>query len=196
MKLKDISRNYRVCSIHFSLGLGYCKADPIPSVYNCKNLDRCQEHPSKRKAPRDRETQSTPSKRMKKSVPEEITKPSTETSKVSEEVSENCGGGGDESFISTVILAEHNYCSSNCSVGSQTFLTSEDLDKLTERTKQSEETLENKEKLRRELFMMQVLTDDKSVRFYTGLPSRSLLVDLFALLEPVAQSMRYWNWTK
>lgn len=38
--------------------------------------------------------------------------------------------------------------------------------------------------------MMQVLKDDKSVRFYTGLPSRNLLVDL---LEPVAQSMRYWH---
>ena len=194
LKLKDISRNHRVCSMHFGLGLGPCKADPIPSVYNCANLARSQEHSSKtkRKAPRDRESQSTPSKCMKKSLTEEFMKPSTEISKVSEEVSKNCAGH-DQAFISAVIQAEHNYCSSNCSVGSQTLLTSEDLDKLTERIRQSEDTLQNKDKMRRELFMLQVLKDDKSVRFYTGLPSRSLLINLFALLEPVAQSMRYWH---
>ena len=41
--------------------------------------------------------------------------------------------------------------------------------------------------------MVQVLKDDKSVRFYTELPSRSLQLDLFAFLEPVARSMRYWH---
>ena len=116
LKLKDISTNHRVCSIHFGLGLGHCKADPMPSFYNFANLDRSQQLSFKRKAPRDRESQSTPFKCMKKSLTEEFIKPSTERSKVAEEeVSKNCGGH-DQAFISAVIQAKHNYCSSNCSV--------------------------------------------------------------------------------
>ena len=52
---------------------------------------------------------------------------------------------------------------------------------------------EQRNKLKRELFMEDVQRDDNSVKFYTGLPSLSCLLMLFNFLKPIANCMKYWD---
>ena len=51
---------------------------------------------------------------------------------------------------------------------------------------------EQRNELKRELFMEDVQRDDNSVKFYTGLPSLSCLLMLFNFLKPIANGMKYW----
>ena len=52
---------------------------------------------------------------------------------------------------------------------------------------------EQRNELRRELFMKDVQRDDNSVTFYTGLPSLSCLLMLLNFLKPMANGMKYWD---
>ncbi|KAK2550373.1 hypothetical protein P5673_028886 [Acropora cervicornis] len=52
---------------------------------------------------------------------------------------------------------------------------------------------EQRNELKRELFMEDVQRDDNSVKFYTGLPSLSCLLMLFNFLKPIANGMKYWD---
>lgn len=51
---------------------------------------------------------------------------------------------------------------------------------------------EEKQELKREIFMDDVLKSNKSVHFYTGLPSHACLM-LFSFLEPLAHAVKYWD---
>ncbi|KAL9977483.1 hypothetical protein ACROYT_G014891 [Oculina patagonica] len=53
--------------------------------------------------------------------------------------------------------------------------------------------LEDKQELKREIFMDDVLKSNKSVHFYTGLPSHACLMMLFSFLKPLAHAMKYWD---
>ena len=51
---------------------------------------------------------------------------------------------------------------------------------------------EEKQELKREIFMDDVLKSNKSVHFHTGLPSHACLM-LFSFLKPLAHAMKYWD---
>ena len=52
---------------------------------------------------------------------------------------------------------------------------------------------EQRNELKREIFMEEVQRDDNSVRFCAGLPSLSCLRMLFNFLKPIANGMKYWD---
>lgn len=56
--------------------------------------------------------------------------------------------------------------------------------------------LTNSKQLKRELFVDDVLKDDESVKFYTGIPSLACLTMIFNLLKPFAEKLKYWDKNK
>ena len=103
-----------------------------------------------------------------------------------------------------VIISEHNYCLINeTDKTTQTELTDETIQELiTENNALKDETerlrarLANKKQLKRELFVGDVLKNDESVKFYTGIPGLSCLMMLFTLLKPIAEKLKYWDKNK
>ena len=71
----------------------------------------------------------------------------------------------------------------------QTDLTCEDIKYMEE----AKTKLEEKQELKREIFMDDVLKSNKSVHFYTGLSSHACLIMLFSFLKPLAHAMKYWD---
>lgn len=71
----------------------------------------------------------------------------------------------------------------------QTDLTCEDIGCM----EAAKAKLENKPELKREMFIDDVLKSNKSVCFYTGLPSYACLMMLFSFLKPLANTMKYWD---
>lgn len=47
--------------------------------------------------------------------------------------------------------------------------------------------------MKRELFMNNVLNNDESVKFYTGLPTLTCLMAIFNILKPLAKKLKYWD---
>ena len=94
--------------------------------------------------------------------------------------------------LASAVKHDHNYSSANCSVGTQTLLSSKDLDEQGQEIKRLKAKLEGKENFRRELFISQATIDDSAVRFYTGMPSLALLMAIFSILKPAAEKMKYW----
>lgn len=94
--------------------------------------------------------------------------------------------------LDSAVNHDHNYSSVNCSVGTQTFLSSADLDDQNQEIERLKAKLEDKANLRRELFINQATMDDSAVRFYTGIPSLALLMTIFSILKPAAEKMKYW----
>ena len=62
-----------------------------------------------------------------------------------------------------------------------------DLDKQDQEIKHLIANLEDKENLRRELFIHQATMDDSAVRFYTGIPSLTYLMASYSILKPAAE---------
>ena len=50
--------------------------------------------------------------------------------------------------------------------------------------------------MKRELFMDNVLNNDESVKFYTGLPTLTGLMAIFNILKPLAEKLKYWDSNK
>lgn len=206
--VSQITSNHMVCSVHFQGGLGYCKADPVPTIYNDAAMAlRFNKNMTKRKAPRSR----SPSVEVKRKCCEAVSKVSRVTSTTTSSNSERdefphleplAVENGDEHSASSAdfnvhdlasaVKRDHNYSSANCSVGTQTLLSSKDLDEQNQEIKRLNAKLEDKEHLRRELFVSQATMDDSAVRFYTGIPSLALLMAIFSILKPAAEKMKYW----
>ena len=72
--------------------------------------------------------------------------------------------------LASAVKHDHNYSSVNCSVGTQTLLSSEDLEEQKQEIKRLKAKLEDKENLRRELFISQAAMDDSAVRFTLEYP--------------------------
>ena len=53
--------------------------------------------------------------------------------------------------------------------------------------------LDDKSKLKRELFLETVLASDKSVHRYTGMPSLSILNGIFSILCERDKVIKYWS---
>ncbi|CAH3124479.1 unnamed protein product [Pocillopora meandrina] len=100
---------------------------------------------------------------------------------------------------------DHNYCQRllNNDKGTQTDFSFEDLQALNSEINTLKEEnanlkakLTNSKQLKRELFVDDVLKDDESVKFYTGIPSLACLTMIFNLLKPFAEKLKYWDKNK
>lgn len=213
--VKHITSNHMVCSVHFQGGLGYCKADPFPTIYNDPVMaSRFNSTTKKREAPISRSS----SVQVKRKL---CFEKNTETTNASKEVSPGTGfvdaddkiipqheglsvaSVGEESAMEELQLPafhhyesagnfDHTYASSKCEFGTQTLLSSEDIEKQQEEIARLKAKLEDTTTLRRELFIDQATKDDSAVRFYTGIPTLALLLSIFNILKPAAEKMKYW----
>jgi len=87
----------------------------------------------------------------------------------------------------SAVKHDHDYLSSNCSMRTPMLLSLIDLDKQDQEIKHLIANLEDKENLRRELFIHQATMDDSAVRFYTGIPSLTYLMASYSILKPAAE---------
>ena len=204
--VNQITSNHMICSVHFQGGLGYCKADLVPAIYNDPAMAlRFNMNTTNRKAPRSRSPSVEVKRKCFKAASKVSRLTSTTTNSERDEFPhleplavENGDEHGTRSAdfivhdLASAVKHDHNYSSVNCSVGTQTLLSSEDLDEQNQEIKCLKAKLEDKENLRRELFISQATMDDSAVRFYTGIPSLALLMAIFSILKPAAEKMKYW----
>ena len=114
--------------------------------------------------------------------------------------------GKDTSVTSNeAVLLDHNYCQRlpNNHKGTQTDFPFEDfevltneIDTLKEENARLKAKLTNNKQLKRELFVDDVLKNDESVKFYTGIPNLACLMMIFNLLRPFAEKLKYWDKNK
>ena len=112
------------------------------------------------------------------------------------QVEYNGGQNNDASnvTISEVVLLDHNYCHQTNNRATQTDLAfgdisclAEEISVLKEEKAKLEAKLADKKRMKRELFMEDVLKNDESVKFYTGIPSLACLMMIFNLLKSNCQ---------
>ena len=135
-----------LCSVHFQGVLGYFKADPVPTIYDDPAMAlRFNTNTTKRETPRPR----SPSVEVKRKCYEAVSKVSRVTSTTTNSehdefphleplAVQNGEEHSAEDFVHDLALAvkhDHKYSSVNCSVGTQTFLSSEDLDEQNQEIK-------------------------------------------------------------
>ncbi|PFX23183.1 hypothetical protein AWC38_SpisGene12253 [Stylophora pistillata] len=82
------------------------------------------------------------------------------------------------------------------SVGCQTDISTSDFEKLEDEVKNLKKRLADKNTLKRDLFMDDVLKNDDSVKFYTGIPSLGCFNLISDLLKPQAEKLKYWDKNK
>ena len=115
---------------------------------------------------------------------------------------------GKDTWVATsneAVLLDHNYCQRllNNDKGTQTDFPFEglqvlnsEINTLKEENANLKAKLTNSKQLKRELFVDDVLKDDESVKFYTGIPSLACLTMIFNLLKPFAEKLKYWDKNK
>lgn len=86
------------------------------------------------------------------------------------------------------------------SVATQTDLTVEEIDYLIWQVEECRrknnilsEKLENKKDLKRELNTKDMLRDDETVKFYTGLPNLACFNFTSGLIQPYTKNIKYWD---
>lgn len=82
------------------------------------------------------------------------------------------------------------------SVSCQTDLTIRDIEQLEEQIKSLKDTLSDKAKLKREFFLEDVMENNDSVKFFTGIPTLGCLNMLVNLITPQAEKLKYWDKNK
>ncbi|XP_046557764.1 uncharacterized protein LOC124266955 [Haliotis rubra] len=98
-----------------------------------------------------------------------------------------------------IVSDDHHYVmkeaekSRMCETGTQTDLTMSDIHNMNEDLKSKTEKLDDKETLFRDLFLETIVKDDEHVRFYTGLPSCTVLLGIFNILVSKCSLLNYWN---
>ena len=87
-----------------------------------------------------------------------------------------------------------------CSTACQTDLTADEIDYLVSeleecrrKNKILSEKLENKKGLKRELNTEDMIRDDDSVKFYTGLPNLACFNLTLGLIQPYTKNIKYWD---
>ena len=87
-----------------------------------------------------------------------------------------------------------------CSTASQTELTSDEIEYLVSELEDCRrkyrilfEKLENKKELKRELNTGDMLRNDESVKFYTGLPNLACFNFTLGLIQPYTKNIKYWD---
>ena len=82
------------------------------------------------------------------------------------------------------------------SVSCQTDITMCCIEELEEQLKTLKATLADKSRLKREFFLEDVMKNDDSVKFYTGIPTLGCLNMLVNLITPEADKLKYWDKSK
>ena len=82
------------------------------------------------------------------------------------------------------------------SVSCQTDMSMLDIERTQREMKTLQKKLSEKARLKRDLFMEDVLKDDDSVKFYTGIPTLNCFNMLVGLIKPEAQKLKYWDKNK
>ena len=89
---------------------------------------------------------------------------------------------------------------SNCSMASQTDFTADKIDYLVSeleecrrKNKILSEKLENPKDLKRELNTEDMIRDDESVKFYTGLPNLACFSLTLGPIQPYTKNIKYWD---
>ena len=82
------------------------------------------------------------------------------------------------------------------SVSCQTGITMCRIEELEEQLKTLKATLADKSRLKREFFLEDVMKNDDSVKFYTGIPTLGCLNMLVDLITPEADKLKYWDKSK
>ena len=70
------------------------------------------------------------------------------------------------------------------------------VSKLRTEDKTLRNRLNDKSALRCEIFMDDLLKNDETVKFYTGIPTLACLTAIFNLLKPFAEKLKYWGTNK
>lgn len=112
------------------------------------------------------------------------------------------------------IYHDHSYCfvaendeidpASKCNfqdgkprpVSCQTDFTIPDIEQLEEWIKSLKATLSDKAKLKRDFFLEDVMKNDDSLKFYTGIPILGCFNMLVNLITPSAEKLKYWDKNK
>ena len=187
----NVTRHTRICSKHFEGGLGPTKANPVPTLFDFpEHLKR--KTPLSRTDPEKRRNSVTPkARKSKKIIPKELYGNSSKNARdASSPSAEN------DVFVHVVEEAANSHAD-DCQqihreIGVQTDITAEDICSM----EKAKEKLEKKAELKRDLFIEDVCKNDRSVKFYTGLPSLACLNMLFAFIRPFAEKMKYWDGKK
>ena len=82
------------------------------------------------------------------------------------------------------------------SVSCQTEMSMLDIERLQRELESVQNKLSEKVRLKRDLFMEDVLKDDDSVKFYTGIPTLGCFNMLVGLITPEAKKLKYWDKNK
>ena len=70
------------------------------------------------------------------------------------------------------------------------------IEEFEEQLKNLKPTLSHRSRLKRELFLKEVLEYDYFVKFLTGIPTLGCLNMLVNLITPEADELKYWDKTK
>ena len=81
-------------------------------------------------------------------------------------------------------------------MGYQSDITTSDFEKLENELKNLKNRLADKKTLKRDLFIDDVIKNDDSVKFYTGIPSLGSFNLISDLLKPQAEKLKYWDKNK
>ena len=81
-------------------------------------------------------------------------------------------------------------------MGCQTDISTSDFEKLEDEVRNLKKRLADKNTLKRDLFMDDVVKNDDSLKFYTGIPSRGCFNLMSDLLKPQAEKLKYWDKSK
>ena len=68
-----------------------------------------------------------------------------------------------------------------------------ELEECRKKAKILEEKIENKKRLKRELIIEDMLRDDESVKFYTGLPNLACFNFIWNLIQSYTEKIKYWD---
>lgn len=190
----ETQENPRICAAHFKIsdfkqslnGRIDVRKGTSPSIFK---VAECKENNS----PRDQRTE----KRKRPEHMEDCTYQPLKEARITQLKS---------AVAAEAVKHDHDYCShkdfhdkstqTNFDLPQELQGIKEDLQRLKEENDKLKAKLDDKETLKRELFMGDVLKNDESVKFYTGFPSLTCLMTLFSLIKPFCSNLKYWDSNK
>ena len=184
----NVTRHTRICSVHFEGGLGPTKANPVPTIFDFPQHLQ-PKSPKCRSDPEERRKNATPPSMGQAKKTKNFKYASTqENPNEPESFDRRYNRGDDHSVAEGVTTYGPMYVDAEV----QTVLTASDIQSMEDSTAK----LANRTNLKRDIFIEDVCKNDRSVRFYTGIPSLACLFMLFNFLKPMAAKMKYWDGKK
>ncbi|XP_068735306.1 uncharacterized protein [Montipora capricornis] len=181
----NVTRHTRICSAHFKGGLGPTKSNPVPTIFDFPKHLQPKIHKSRTNPDERKHRNAKPE--LKKEINMEQSASSKQDVRVEgmdlSSDKNNCTFEGNRNPDCQPVYVDAEV---------QTDLTTSDIQFMDE----CKARLENKTQLKRDLFIEDVFKDDRSVRFYTGIPLLTCLLMVFNFLQPFAEKMKYWDGKK